>query len=273
MHPHVLSHAHAHVQVFDILPVHGELAPGESTGVHYSFYGHADITAEVIAACKVEGGPTYELKLSGEASRMYYKFDRKILDFGAILYDQVHTMEIVLSNRGKVDFDYATLNCLSDPQNLGPGNIAVLPSEGVIPAKESATFTVMYLPGVPETFSKEFQIRVAHFEVDVITLIGEAVYPSITVSLHRDFSTVSSAIIQEARANLSLPRLHALQSANEGAVGGDGNGTEVGEGEGEGEPAPLPELVQLEVDRLLVKNFATENAGKHLHRQSKNKPR
>ena len=258
-HTHVHAHTYIHTQVFDILPLHGELAPGASTGVHYSFYGHADITAEVIAACKVEGGPTYELKLSGEASRMQYKFDRKILDLGAILYDQVHTTEIVLYNKGKVEFDYATLKCQADPQALGPGDVAILPAQGVIPAKESATFTVMYLPGVPETFSKEFEIRVAHFEADVITLIGEAVYPSMTMSLQRDFSTVSTSVLEEARANLSLTHLHTIQS-DESPMATT-------------EQSHLPESVQLEVDRLLVKNCAAENNDKQLNRQSKARPR
>ncbi len=211
----------------------------------------------MIAACKVEGGPTYELKLTGEASRMHYKFDRKILDFGAVLYDQVHTTEIVLYNRGKVEFDYATLKCQSDPQSLGPGDIAVLPSEGVIAANGSATFTLIYLPGVPETFSKEFEIRVAHFEVDVITLIGEAVYPSMAVSLQRDFTTVASDVLEEARSNLTL---HAI------TMGGNKDGDMSTERD------PLSESIQLEVDRLLVKNFAIENAGNG-NRLNKHRPR
>lgn len=36
----------------------------------------------VVAACKVEGGPTYRVKLSGEASRVEYKFDRTTVDVG-----------------------------------------------------------------------------------------------------------------------------------------------------------------------------------------------
>ena len=36
----------------------------------------------MIAACKVDGGPTYKLKLSGEASRVEYKFNRITVDIG-----------------------------------------------------------------------------------------------------------------------------------------------------------------------------------------------
>ena len=247
-------------QVFDILPLHGELAPGASTGVHYSFYGHCDVTAEVIAACKVEGGPTYEIKLSGEASKMNYQFDRKIVDFGAVLYDQVHTTEIVLRNKGKVDFHYSTHKCCSDPQALGPGDIAVLPSGGVLPAKQSITLTVMLFPGVPETFHREFEVHVAHFEVDVIALIGEAIFPSVTISLQRNFNAVSLDIIEEAKSNLSLAQLHMVQSDESPC-------------ESMAVADTLPESAQLEVDRLLMKTAAAENADLKFSKLNKARPR
>jgi len=46
------------------------------------FYGHADIACSVVAACKVEGGPTYRLTLTGEASRVEYKFSKTVVDVG-----------------------------------------------------------------------------------------------------------------------------------------------------------------------------------------------
>ena len=68
--------------MFDILPLHGVLQPGETQQVQFTFYGHAGITTEVMAACKVEGGPVYQLRLAGEASEVQYKFDTKMIDFG-----------------------------------------------------------------------------------------------------------------------------------------------------------------------------------------------
>ena len=50
--------------------------------MQFTFYGHAGISTEVMAACKVEGGPVYQLRLSGEASEALYKFDTKEIDFG-----------------------------------------------------------------------------------------------------------------------------------------------------------------------------------------------
>jgi hydrocephalus-inducing protein len=68
--------------VFDILPLHGVLHPGETQQVQFTFYGHAGVATEVMAACKVEGGPVYQLRLAGEASEVQYKFNTKKIDFG-----------------------------------------------------------------------------------------------------------------------------------------------------------------------------------------------
>ena len=50
--------------------------------MQFTFYGYADISTECMAACKVEGGPTYHIRLSGEASNVQYRFSRKHIDFG-----------------------------------------------------------------------------------------------------------------------------------------------------------------------------------------------
>lgn len=69
-------------EVFDILPLYGILQPGDTEQVTMTFYGHADIWGETKAICEVEGGPTYELLLKGEASLVDYKIDCKEIDYG-----------------------------------------------------------------------------------------------------------------------------------------------------------------------------------------------
>lgn len=51
------------------------LQPGESQQVTFTFFGHANIVTRVTALCRVEGGPTYEVALSGEASLISYLLD------------------------------------------------------------------------------------------------------------------------------------------------------------------------------------------------------
>ena len=69
-------------QIFDILPLHGTLLPGQSQQMQFTFYGHTGVATEVIAACRVEGGPTYQLRLSGEASGIQYRFSRTHINLG-----------------------------------------------------------------------------------------------------------------------------------------------------------------------------------------------
>ena len=58
--------------MFDILPLYGVLRPHSSHQISVTFYGHCDIIAQAKALCEVEGGPTYEILLRGEASLVNY---------------------------------------------------------------------------------------------------------------------------------------------------------------------------------------------------------
>ncbi|XP_074751314.1 hydrocephalus-inducing protein homolog, partial [Athene noctua] len=69
-------------EVFDVLPLCGVLQPGKSQRVMFTFFGHTNIVAHVTALCRVEGGPTYEIALSGEASLINYLLDVTEIDCG-----------------------------------------------------------------------------------------------------------------------------------------------------------------------------------------------
>ena len=73
-------------QIFDILPLHGTLQPGENQPVQFTFYGHAGVSTEVMAVCRVEGGPAYQLRLAGEASDVQYRFSTTHIDFGCQVF-------------------------------------------------------------------------------------------------------------------------------------------------------------------------------------------
>lgn len=83
LHPDRGSHTEClSPQVFDILPLHGVLQPHSRHQISFTFYGHCDIVAQAKALCEVEGGPTYEIILRGEASLVNYSFDTKDIDYG-----------------------------------------------------------------------------------------------------------------------------------------------------------------------------------------------
>lgn len=68
--------------MFDISSLYGELQPGDTKLVTFSFLGHADISTHVLALCEVEGGPTYEITLKGQASFVSYTLDTNDIDIG-----------------------------------------------------------------------------------------------------------------------------------------------------------------------------------------------
>ena len=68
--------------MFDILPLYGTLKPGDTEQVTFTFFGHQDTTSVAKAICEVEGGPTYEVMLKGEASLVQYRFDCLHIDYG-----------------------------------------------------------------------------------------------------------------------------------------------------------------------------------------------
>uniref|UniRef100_A0A7M4E0K8 HYDIN axonemal central pair apparatus protein n=1 Tax=Crocodylus porosus TaxID=8502 RepID=A0A7M4E0K8_CROPO len=174
-------------EVFDILPLYGILQPNDSQQVSFSFYGHADIAAHAKALCEVEGGPTYEIKLRGEASLVHYMFDIKEINYGMQLFDQVLEAEIILKNSGKVGFDFTVLNTSqASVDNPPPGVPLVLPAMGYIESEKEQVLKVYYLPGVPEVFHRTFQIQVAHLESESITLKGEGTFPRICLDLPRN---------------------------------------------------------------------------------------
>nr|XP_025038877.1 hydrocephalus-inducing protein-like [Pelodiscus sinensis] len=176
-------------EVFDILPLYGMLQPSESQQVSFTFYGHADITAWVKALCEVEGGPTYEIMLRGEASLISYAFDVKEIDYGLQLFDQIIKAEITLRNAGKVGFEYVVLDASqASTDNPLPGVPLILPATGYIESEKEQVLKVYYLPGVPEVFQQTFQIQVAHLEPESITLKGEGAFPRICLDLPRNMN-------------------------------------------------------------------------------------
>ena len=123
------------------------------------------------------------------------------------MYDQLGSAEITLINSGKVGFEFVATGM--DPAMAKrplPGVPIMIPHSGYIEPLSEQKLTVKYLPGIPEAFSKDFIIQVAHFEPDVISLKGDGVFPRISLDLPRTPDSYSGyhEMIAEARKNLHL---------------------------------------------------------------------
>ncbi|CAB1432186.1 unnamed protein product [Pleuronectes platessa] len=245
-------------EVFDVLPLYGRLQPGDQQLVNLSFYGHTHISREVTALCHVEEGPTYEMKLRGEASVISYSLDFTHVNLGVQLFDHVGEGEVTLRNTGKVGFRFnithpqnqeeaAALRKASEEEEqqqdakdngeneelqiVRPGQPMVVPASGHIEAGAEQRLRVLYLPGTPEVFEKRLQLNVAFLPAQDITVTGEGVFPRISLDLPRNLSNECySDVVQQARTTV--------------------------EPNGEGSTAEYEELLHLEVDRALVKENA-----------------
>ncbi|KAM7396206.1 hypothetical protein PAMP_019263 [Pampus punctatissimus] len=271
-------------EVFDVLPIYGQLQPGDQQLVTFYFYGHDFVNREAVALCQVEEGPTYEIKLRGKASEVSYSLDSTIVHFGPQLFDHVGEGKVILRNTGKVGFKFS-IELLQkeeeeadeeaggqrkvpeedeqqpdarqekdNEQNEGvqevrPGQPVVIPTVGYVDADTEQCLRVLYLPGIPEVFEKRLQLEVAHLPPQDITLTGEGVFPRISLNLPRNLSEECySDVVHQARTAVEADRVRE-ELMNRNTTGG-GATTEATC------TFTYEELLHIEIERTLVKENA-----------------
>ncbi|XP_062355738.1 hydrocephalus-inducing protein homolog [Cinclus cinclus] len=168
-------------EVFSILPQSGVLQPGERQKVSFSFFGHLNTIASVTALCHVEGGPTYEVELTGEASCISYALSLQEINCGFQIFNEIRHSTVTLANTGKIKFNWV-LNPSTAEQHL-PGVFLVIPPTGSVAPGEKQVLKFSYMPGVPGAFSRTFQLKVGDLDPENICLKGEAFFPVISVNL------------------------------------------------------------------------------------------
>ncbi|XP_068021950.1 hydrocephalus-inducing protein homolog [Melanerpes formicivorus] len=193
-------------EVFDVLPLYGLLQPGQSQQVTFSFFGHPKVVACARALCRVQGGPSYELRLRGEASLLSYHLDTTELDFGLQLWDSLLEAEVTLQNSGKLPFTFVVLSPgTATARSPLPGVPLVVPSTGCLEAGQQQVLKVSYLPEVPGLFCKAFQLQVGHLQPEEICLRGEGSFPRICLHLPRNIQGNKrwEQILRELRGELA----------------------------------------------------------------------
>jgi adenylate kinase family enzyme len=179
-------------QAFDIHPMKGYIEPGEREKVKVYMYGAHPGTFQTRAMCDVSGGPKYEIVLKGQSSEYAYAIDNTELNFGVLSYQSIVEQEIVLSNRGQVDFDFIVRipdeSCLNN-------SILVIPASGVVKSGERQSLSVRFCPSVPESFHEAFYIKIAHFEPEKIAIKANAWFPRIVIQLPTEEDAVRQSLI------------------------------------------------------------------------------
>ncbi|XP_068035432.1 hydrocephalus-inducing protein homolog [Anomalospiza imberbis] len=168
-------------KAFSIVPVSGVLQPGESQQVSFTFFGHLNTITSVRALCHVEGGPTYEVVVTGEASRVSYSLSLREINCGSQMFNEIGHSTVTLENTGRIEFNWV-LNPSTADQHL-PGVFLVKPTAGSIAPGEKQVLKFSYMPGLPGAFSRTYQLKVGDLDLENILLKGEASCPMITVNL------------------------------------------------------------------------------------------
>ncbi|XP_039573142.1 hydrocephalus-inducing protein-like [Passer montanus] len=168
-------------KAFSILPLSGVLQPGESQEVSFTFSGPFYTIAHVKALCHVEGGPTYEVVLTGQASHMSYSLSLREIKCGFQMFNEIHHSNVTLENSGKIEFSWVLNPSPADQHR--PGVFLVNPTTGSIPPGEKQVLEFSYMPGLPGAFSRTYQLTVGDLDPENICLKGEAFCPMISVNL------------------------------------------------------------------------------------------
>ncbi|GMF15729.1 unnamed protein product [Phytophthora fragariaefolia] len=201
-------------QVFDILPIRGILKPNEREKIEFVYYGHANRKFKSTVACEVEGGPEYELTLSGEASSLVYKLDKQSLDFGQVLYNKTEDRDFSILNVGKVPFSY---NIIVDAIACGR-TLEISPTSGKIAPNEKQRILVRLRPGIPEYFEETIVLEIAHFQPIPFKLFGCGTFAAVSLNLPRENHPASvirgdapqwKELKKRAKLNIELGTLNA----------------------------------------------------------------
>ncbi|XP_030334371.1 hydrocephalus-inducing protein homolog [Strigops habroptila] len=240
-------------EVFDVLPLYGELQPGESQQVMFTFFGYANIITRVTALCRVEGGPSYEVVLSGEASLISYLLDITEIDCGLQLFNEVTKAEVTLHNSGKLGFTFVVLSpSTATAASPLPGVPLVVPSTGYIGPGKEQMLKVYYLPGVPGVFYRTFQIQVGHLEPEEISLKGEGTFSRIHLDLPRNIkgNEKYEKILKEVKEKMEKASQQdeavVLEEAAAAEPAADDSGT------------VLDAQLQMQMEQMLIEEHALE---------------
>lgn len=194
-------------EAFSIVPAGGVLKPGEEQPVEVSFYAHQGFRGNFLAICSVEGGPRYELSLSGESSSLRYTIDQTQISIGRIVYNRLADKELTLTNNGRVGFDFSV-----DTSSLTRPTLSVIPQSGHVEAGERQVFRLWACPGAPGVFEEYFHIEVAHLEPELIQVSGEGITPLLWINLPRLLGNSREEHIEHAKMMASDGSISKLLS-------------------------------------------------------------
>lgn len=168
-------------EVFDILPVSGILQPGQTENVEFTFYAGNGLAYNGMAVVSVDGGPDYDVPISGESNNVSFRLSTNALDFGEVAYNESQPRDFFIENVGKVPFEFnINLSTLSRQ-----GVIECSHMTGKVLANERFKIQVKFFPGIPDNIKETFLVECGHFPAEKFTIKGVGIYPGCVLSFPR----------------------------------------------------------------------------------------
>ena len=168
-------------EVFDILPVSGILQPGQTENVEFTFYAGNGLAYNGMAVVSVDGGPDYDVPISGESNNVSFRLSTNALDFGEVAYNESQPRDFFIENVGRVPFEFnINLSTLSRQ-----GVIECSHMTGKVLAQERFKIQVKFFPGIPDNIRETFLVECGHFPAEKFTIKGVGIYPGCVLSFPR----------------------------------------------------------------------------------------
>ncbi|OHT12584.1 hypothetical protein TRFO_03593 [Tritrichomonas foetus] len=174
-------------RIFDIFPLYGVIEPGESLPTHFSFYAIEDPLGKVreykaTAVCHVLGGPDYVVPLVGSSATILYKVSPMTFSFSSTCYSQPVKDTLSITNTSKAAISFL----IKIPRNTRFQSFTISPMTGVLAPQDTATLSLVIIPGVPTQFKEQFLVMIGEFEEIQIDVTIDACFSQVLFSLPRD---------------------------------------------------------------------------------------
>lgn len=172
-------------QVVDIVPVRLCLLPGESSVVQFHMTGLVEGRLHGDVRCAVVGGPEYALPVTGEASNMTFQLSQSLIDFAAVDVLSSKERELVIFNRGKVDFEYEVTLKSTESTSGQVLQISYPKKDCVVEGGSKAKINLKLTPFVAGLGMQTVLVRVAHFDPVEVVLQYNATLPTVYLDISR----------------------------------------------------------------------------------------
>ena len=154
--------------------------------MEFTYYAGNGLTYNGMAVCSVDGGPDYDVPITGSSHTVNFKLSTNSLDYGEVPYTEVVPKDFYIENVGRVPFEFNI--------NLGPlsrqGVIECSTMTGKVLAHERFKITVKFYPGIPDNIKEMFLVECGHFPAEKFTVKAVGIYPACLLSFPRSEETL-----------------------------------------------------------------------------------